>query len=76
MLIIILILIFTSHAVMKEHQNIVGSINHLLPIFSGEIHFSRMPHEYWEHRIMMLKAMGLNSLSVYIMWNYHELAKG
>lgn len=25
---------------------------------------------------MMIKAMGLNSLSVYIMWNYHEIEKG
>ena len=24
----------------------------------------------------MIKAMGFNALSVYIMWNYHETAKG
>ena len=24
----------------------------------------------------MIKALGLNSLSVYIMWNYHEVEKG
>lgn len=24
----------------------------------------------------MIKAMGLNALSVYIMWNYHEIAPG
>lgn len=24
----------------------------------------------------MIKSMGLNTLSVYIMWNYHEVAKG
>lgn len=24
----------------------------------------------------MIKALGLNSLSVYIMWNYHEIEKG
>lgn len=24
----------------------------------------------------MIKAMGLNSLSVYIMWNYHQLQRG
>lgn len=24
----------------------------------------------------MIKAMGLNSLSVYVMWNYHEVEKG
>ena len=40
-------------------------------IYAGEIHYSRIPVEYWEHRILMIKAMGLNALSVYIMWNYH-----
>jgi beta-galactosidase len=24
----------------------------------------------------MVKALGLNTLSVYIMWNYHEIEKG
>jgi beta-galactosidase len=24
----------------------------------------------------MIKAMGLNALSIYIMWNYHEISKG
>ncbi len=24
----------------------------------------------------MVKALGLNALSVYIMWNYHEVEKG
>lgn len=45
-------------------------------IYAGEIHYSRIPVEYWEHRILMIKAMGLNALSVYIMWNYHEIEKG
>ncbi len=40
-------------------------------MFAGEVHYSRIPVEYWEHRIRMIKAMGLNSLSVYVMWNYH-----
>lgn len=24
----------------------------------------------------MVKALGLNALSVYVMWNYHEVQKG
>ena len=40
-------------------------------MFAGEIHYSRIPVEYWEHRIQMTKALGLNALSVYVMWNYH-----
>ena len=45
-------------------------------MFAGEIHYSRIPVEYWEHRIQMVKALGLNALSIYIMWNYHEISKG
>lgn len=45
-------------------------------IISGEMHPSRIPSEYWRHRIQMAKAMGCNTISVYIMWNYHELQEG
>lgn len=53
-----------------------GELCQLGPIFAGEVHYSRIPVEYWEHRILMIKALGLNALSVYIMWNYHELERG
>jgi beta-galactosidase GanA len=45
-------------------------------IYAGEVHFSRIPLEYWEHRMLMIKAMGLNALSIYIMWNFHEIERG
>ena len=45
-------------------------------IISGEIHPSRIPVEYWRHRIQMIKAMGCNTVACYIMWNYHESQPG
>ncbi len=45
-------------------------------IISGEMHPSRIPAAYWRNRIQMAKAMGCNTISVYIMWNYHELQEG
>jgi len=39
---------------------------------AGEIHFPRIPREYWEHRIQMCKAMGMNTICIYLFWNYHE----
>lgn len=45
-------------------------------IISGEIHPSRIPAEYWKHRIQMIKAMGCNTVACYIMWNYHENEPG
>ncbi len=44
--------------------------------FGGEIHPSRIPHQYWEHRIQMVKALGCNTISLYIMWNFHERPDG
>lgn len=45
-------------------------------IISGEMHPARIPSEYWRHRIQMTKAMGCNTVSAYIFWNYHEDAEG
>ena len=39
---------------------------------AGEIHFPRIPREYWEHRIQMCKAMGMNTICIYLFWNFHE----
>lgn len=41
-----------------------------------ELHPARIPQEYWRHRIQMAKALGCNSISVYIFWNFHEDAAG
>lgn len=45
-------------------------------IYSGEMHFARIPKEYWRHRLKMIKAMGLNTVASYVFWNYHETAPG
>lgn len=41
-------------------------------IHSGEMHYPRIPQEYWKHRLQMMKAMGLNAVTTYVFWNYHE----
>lgn len=45
-------------------------------IRSGEMHPIRIPREYWRHRIRMAKAMGLNTVSLYVMWNALESEPG
>ncbi|WP_294328981.1 beta-galactosidase [uncultured Sphingomonas sp.] len=45
-------------------------------IRSGEMHPARIPRIHWRHRIRMAKAMGLNTIAIYLMWNHHELAPG
>lgn len=44
-------------------------------IISGEMHYARIPREYWRHRIQMAKAMGCNTIATYVFWNYHEIEK-
>ena len=41
-------------------------------IKAAEIHYARIPSEYWEHRIEMCKALGMNTICIYTFWNFHE----
>ena len=43
---------------------------------AGELHFARIPREYWEHRIEMVKAQGMNAVCLYVFWNFHEPQPG
>lgn len=42
----------------------------------GEMHFARIPREYWAHRLRMAHAMGLNTICAYLFWNVHEPEPG
>lgn len=39
---------------------------------AGEVHYARIPREYWDHRIKMTKALGMNTVCLYVFWNVHE----
>ncbi|WP_455584274.1 beta-galactosidase [Bacteroides sp.] len=43
---------------------------------AAEIHYPRIPREYWEHRIEMCKALGMNTICLYVFWNLHEETMG
>ena len=45
-------------------------------IYSGAMHYFRIPEEYWEDRLLKLKAAGLNTVETYVPWNWHEPKKG
>jgi beta-galactosidase GanA len=64
-----------------KHTFTLGTSDFLLDdqpyqIIAGEMHPARIPAEYWRQRIQMAKAMGCNTISVYIFWNYHESEEG
>jgi len=80
--VLILILLSASFQGQKpKHTFKLGTSEFLLDgqpfqIISGEIHPARIPAEYWRQRINMAKAMGCNTISAYIFWNYHESEEG
>jgi beta-galactosidase len=45
-------------------------------IRSGEMHYARVPREYWRDRMKKMRAMGLNTLCMYSFWNLHEPQPG
>jgi beta-galactosidase len=45
-------------------------------IISGSMHYARVPREYWRDRMEKAKAMGLNTITTYVFWNFHEPTRG
>ena len=43
---------------------------------AAELHYTRIPQAYWDHRIEMCKALGMNTICIYIFWNIHEQEEG
>ncbi|HMV07931.1 MAG TPA: beta-galactosidase [Cyclobacteriaceae bacterium] len=79
--ILILLLVALSCCTSQKHtfQIAEGEFrydNKPIKIYSGEMHYGRIPREYWQHRLQMAKAMGLNAVCTYVFWNYHETAPG
>lgn len=45
-------------------------------LLSGALHYFRVHEELWEHRLGMLRAMGLDCVETYVPWNLHEPERG
>jgi beta-galactosidase len=45
-------------------------------VLAGEMHYARVPREYWRDRLRKAKAMGLNTITTYVFWNIHEPQPG
>lgn len=43
-------------------------------IKAAELHYPRIPKPYWDHRIKLCKALGMNTICLYTFWNIHEPA--
>ena len=65
----------------EKHTFSIGDKTFLLDgtpflIKAAEVHYTRIPAEYWEHRIQMCKALGMNTICIYAFWNIHEQKEG
>lgn len=45
-------------------------------VLSGALHYFRVHPDQWEHRLLMLRALGLNCVETYVPWNLHEPRQG
>ena len=43
---------------------------------AAELHYPRIPKAYWDQRIKMCKALGMNTICMYVFWNIHEQKEG
>jgi hypothetical protein len=50
--------------------------NRNITIYSGAMHYFRVPKEYWRDRLRKMRAAGLNTVETYIPWNLHEPSNG
>ncbi|KAJ8920356.1 hypothetical protein NQ315_005220 [Exocentrus adspersus] len=47
-----------------------------ISIYSGALHYFRVPKPYWRDRLRKLRASGLNTVETYVPWNLHEPQSG
>ena len=77
-----LLMAFTVSATAQKKETFsIGNKTFLLDgkpfvIKAAEVHYPRIPRPYWEHRIKMCKALGMNTLCLYVFWNIHEQREG
>lgn len=60
-----------------SHSFVAGNGTFLLDgkpfvVKAAELHYPRIPREYWEQRIQLCKALGMNTVCLYTFWNAHE----
>ncbi|HBA83102.1 MAG TPA: hypothetical protein DCZ95_03315 [Verrucomicrobia bacterium] len=45
-------------------------------LYSGEVHYFRIPRRYWEKHLQALVDAGCNAVSTYVPWSWHEFEEG
>lgn len=57
---------------LNANQSYFTLNNRNITIYSGAMHYFRVPKPYWRDRLRRMRAAGLNAVETYIPWNLHE----
>lgn len=58
-----------------DQQSLIINGHRVVPAM-GEIHYSRIPAQEWEHAVQQMKDGGITMLACYIFWNHIEEIEG
>ncbi len=47
-----------------------------IPLISGEVHYWRLNPHYWREILRRVREMGLQIISTYVPWDFHEYKRG
>lgn len=58
----------------KNNQVVAGAKH--IPLLSGEVHYWRLNPRYWKTILESVRGMGIQVVSTYVPWDYHEARRG
>ncbi|KAG5864889.1 hypothetical protein JTB14_031307 [Gonioctena quinquepunctata] len=61
---------------LSDNQTYFTLNNKNITLFSGALHYFRVPKKYWRDRLRKYRSAGLNAVETYIPWNLHEYENG
>ncbi|KAF5283074.1 hypothetical protein FQR65_LT14091 [Abscondita terminalis] len=60
------------HSGLSASQNYFTLNGKNITLYSGAMHYFRVPKPYWRDRLRKMRAAGLNTVETYVPWNLHE----
>jgi beta-galactosidase len=57
-------------------KNCLIAAGRKLLLRAGELHYTRVAKDQWADRLSRMRKAGLNAVSTYFMWNWHETEEG
>ncbi|MDE2249846.1 MAG: beta-galactosidase, partial [Gammaproteobacteria bacterium] len=65
----------TGHSIGVNNRYLLRDGKPWLPVM-GEMHYSRVPAQYWDEELAKMRAAGVDIVSAYVIWQHHEERDG